>query len=124
MSQASRKWLDSEDQHVNSSLNQWLQQGEELYSTALNEYREIEAQLDELEAKLAAKQSEVNQIASVIGKPPVEGNRRLSAELVGGQMSQAATAASRKAPTPPSPARSPASSGDKLGSSLSASLAV
>jgi len=38
--------------------------------------------LDELEAKLASKQAEVNQIAQVIGKPPVEGNRRLTAQIV------------------------------------------
>ena len=42
----------------------------------------MEAQLDELERKLAAKRAEVNQIASVVGKSPVEGTRRLSAQLV------------------------------------------
>ncbi len=69
-----------------SALQSWLQQGEQLYAAALNEFRALEAQLEELEAKLAEKQVEVNKIAQMIGKPPVEGNRRLSAELVSGQI--------------------------------------
>ena len=67
---------------VTKSLTEWLQEGEALYNAALAEFQGIEAQLDELEAKLAAKKAEVNQIAAVIGKPPVESNRRLTAELV------------------------------------------
>src|SRR5688572_27677553 len=67
---------------VAQSFQSWLQQGEQLYSTAVNEYRALEQQLEEVEARLAAKLAEVNQIANVIGKPPVEGNRRVSAELV------------------------------------------
>ena len=65
-----------------STLQEWLSQGEMLYNAALKDFRALEAQLDELEAALAAKQAEVNQIAQVIGKPPIEGNRRLSAQLV------------------------------------------
>lgn len=64
------------------SIQDWMREGEELYSTATQEYQAIEAQLSELEAQLAAKQMEVNQIAQIIGKPPVEGNRRLTAQLV------------------------------------------
>jgi len=64
------------------SLQQWLQQGEMLYASALKEYHAMEAQLEDLERKLAAKRAEVNQIASVVGKSPVEGGRRLSAQLV------------------------------------------
>ena len=41
-----------------------------------------EAQLDELEVRLAAKKSEVNQIAQVVGKPTIEGPKRLVAQLV------------------------------------------
>jgi hypothetical protein len=67
---------------VSKTLRDWLAEGEELYSAAMQEYQSIEAQLDELEVKLAAKKSELNQIAQVIGKPPVEGNRRLTAQLV------------------------------------------
>jgi hypothetical protein len=65
-----------------NSFQSWLQQGEQLYANALNEFRALEQQLEEIEARLAAKQAEVNQIANVIGKAPVEGSRRLSAELV------------------------------------------
>lgn len=64
------------------SFTEWLQEGSQLYEQALQEYKTIERQLDELEQQLAAKQQEVNQIAQVIGKPPVEGNRRLSAQIV------------------------------------------
>ena len=67
---------------VSKTLRDWLAEGEQLYSAAMQEYQSIEAQLDELEVKLAAKKSELNQIAQVIGKPPVEGNRRLTAQLV------------------------------------------
>ena len=70
----------------NSSLNAWLQQGEQLYTTALNEFRALEAQIEELEARLAEKQEEVNKVAQMIGKPSVEGSRRLSAELVPAQI--------------------------------------
>ena len=67
---------------VTKSLSEWLTEGEALYNAALAEYQNIEAQLDELEARLAAKKAEVNQIAQVIGKPPVESSRRLTAQLV------------------------------------------
>ena len=65
---------------VANSFQDWLQQGENLYNTAMREYHDIERQLSELEARLVEKQNEVNQIAQVIGKPLVEGSRRLSAQ--------------------------------------------
>ena len=65
-----------------NSFQEWLQQGEDLYSAAMRDYHDIEQQLSELEARLIEKQNEVNQIAQVIGKPLVEGSRRLSAQLV------------------------------------------
>ncbi|HEX8911767.1 MAG TPA: hypothetical protein VF796_05365 [Humisphaera sp.] len=58
-----------------NTLQSWLSQGEQLYSAALAEFHALEAQLDELEQKLAAKQAEVNQIAQIINKPPVEQRR-------------------------------------------------
>jgi hypothetical protein len=68
---------------VTKTLSDWLSEGEQLYNHALAEYQSIEAQLVELEAKLAAKKAEVNQIAQVVGKPPVEGSgKRLTAELI------------------------------------------
>jgi hypothetical protein len=65
-----------------ANFQEWLQQGDALYQNALKEYHAIEAQLDDLEGKLVAKQAEVNQIAQVIGKPPVEASRRLGTQLV------------------------------------------
>jgi hypothetical protein len=59
-----------------------MREGEELYAQSLREYQEMELQLQELEKRLAAKQGEVNQIAEIVGKPAVEGGRRLSAQLV------------------------------------------
>ena len=73
---------DAEVLDVTKSLNDWLQEGESLYDAALAEYQQLEAQLDELEARLAAKRAEVNQIAQVVGKPAIENNRRLTAQLV------------------------------------------
>ena len=64
------------------SIAEWMQEGESLYLAALKEYEEMDARLRELEKQLAQKQDEVNQIAQVIGKPLVEGNRRLTAQLV------------------------------------------
>jgi hypothetical protein len=66
---------------VSPNLQNWLTQGEQLYASAVNEFRALEAQLDDLEQKLAAKQAEVNRIAQIIGKPEIEGFRRLTAEL-------------------------------------------
>jgi hypothetical protein len=51
------------------SFKEWLEEGEELYSVALNEYHGLEAQLTEIKRQLAAKLTEVNQIAQVIDKP-------------------------------------------------------
>jgi ferritin-like metal-binding protein YciE len=71
---------------VASSFQEWLQQGENLYNSALRDYHDMEQQLVELESRLTEKQNEVNQIAQVIGKPIVEGNRRLSAQLVSAEV--------------------------------------
>jgi hypothetical protein len=67
---------------VAKSIAEWMREGEMLYLSALKEFEEMDAQLQQLEKQLAQKQDEVNQIAQVIGKPHVEGNRRLSAQLV------------------------------------------
>jgi len=64
------------------NFQEWIQQGETLYAEALKEFQNIETQIGELENKLVAKKAEVNQIAQVIGKPPVESSRRLTAQLV------------------------------------------
>lgn len=64
------------------SIAEWIQEGEELYESALKQFEEMDTRLRQLEKQLAQKQDEVNQIAQVIGKPLVEGNRRLTAQLV------------------------------------------
>ena len=64
------------------SINDWMHEGEDLYTSSLKEYQEMEEQLQEMERRFVAKQHEVNQIAQIIGKPMVEGNRRLTAQLV------------------------------------------
>lgn len=67
---------------MSKSFKDWLQEGESIYGAALSEYQSLEAQLEQLEAQLAAKKEEVNQIASVIGKPPVESSRRPAVQIV------------------------------------------
>lgn len=64
------------------SIAEWMREGEELYAQAMREYQELEQQLTDVEKRLSAKQDELNQIAQIIGKPIVEGNRRLTAQLV------------------------------------------
>jgi hypothetical protein len=63
-------------------VQQWLAQGETIYAGLVKECQTLEQQLEEIETRLASKQAEVNQVAQIIGKPLVEGNRRLSAQLV------------------------------------------
>ena len=67
---------------MSRNFQTWIAEGEEIYNSLLGEYRDIENQIAEMENRLAAKQQEVNQMAAVIGKPPMEGKQRLAAELV------------------------------------------
>lgn len=70
---------------MNKSFRDWLTEGEQLYNAAVAEFQQLEAQLAELEQRLVGKKAEVNQIAQVIGKPPVAesgNNRRLTAEII------------------------------------------
>jgi len=70
---------------VSKSFKDWLSEGQGIYEAALKEFQTLEAQLEELEVQLAQKKDEVNAIAAVIGKPPVEGNnRRPAVEIVDG----------------------------------------
>lgn len=64
------------------SIDEWMREGDALYEAALKEFEEMDARLQLLEKQLAQKQDEVNQIAQIIGKPLVEGNRRLTAQLI------------------------------------------
>jgi hypothetical protein len=71
-----------------ANFQDWLKQGESLYQAALKEFHDYEAQLVELESRLAAKQAEVNQIAQMIGKPAVESTRagNIGNVIGGGQL--------------------------------------
>ena len=64
------------------SIAEWIREGEELYVVALKDFEDLETQLQDIERRHAIKKDEVNQIARIIGKPPVEGSRRVVAELV------------------------------------------
>lgn len=65
-----------------SSFKQWLAQGEELYAVLARQHQAMEAQLIELESRLADKQAEIEQVARLLGKQAPQLNRRLSAQLV------------------------------------------
>jgi hypothetical protein len=67
---------------MSKTFQQWMAEGQELYAMALQDFQALEAQLANLEASLTAKQDEVNQIAQMIGKSPVEGGRHLTAQLI------------------------------------------
>jgi hypothetical protein len=68
------------------TFNEWLSEGEQLYTTAVDEFRAIEAQINDLELQLSAKKGEVNQIAQIIGKPTVQPTR----SVVTGEVLEAA----------------------------------
>jgi hypothetical protein len=71
-----------EVEHVTKSFRDWIGEGEQLYDAALTEFRAIESQIEALEQQLAAKRGEVNQIAQVIGKAPVDSARRVQAQVL------------------------------------------
>ncbi|HXE55539.1 MAG TPA: hypothetical protein VN541_21125, partial [Tepidisphaeraceae bacterium] len=63
------------------SLQQWLSQGETLYSGMVREFQTLQDKVAELEASIQQKATEVNQIAQLLGKPAVQSSK-ISAELV------------------------------------------
>jgi hypothetical protein len=64
------------------SFREWITEGEAIYTDALKEYQTLEAQIVELEKRLGEKKTEVNQIAQMIGKHPIEASKRVSAQIV------------------------------------------
>lgn len=83
------------------SVTDWLREGEEIYAAALKEYHDLEARLDEMERQLLAKQEEVNQLAQIIGKPPVESQRRVPAQLVEERVVEERSVSAAAAPSSP-----------------------
>lgn len=71
---------------MSKSFHDWLTEGESIYNDALQEYRLLEQQIQDLESRLMAKRTEVNQIAQMIGKPAVDSPARLSAEIIDREM--------------------------------------
>lgn len=67
---------------MSKNFRDWLSEGEAIYSEAFKEYKALESQIQQLEARLVEKRTEVNQIAQMIGKAPVEGGNRVSAQLI------------------------------------------
>jgi hypothetical protein len=68
---------------MSKSIKDWLDEGEQIYGGAMNEYQQLEGQILDLEQKLAIKREEVNVIAEKLGKPPIETtSRRLNAEII------------------------------------------
>lgn len=67
---------------MSKSIKDWLAEGETIYNAALEEYQALEAQIIEMENKLALKREEVNIIAEKLGKGPVDTARRLNPEVI------------------------------------------
>lgn len=67
---------------MQKSFKEWLAEGEQIYAEALREYQSLQLQMEELEKRLTAKKIELDDIARVTGKPPVDGVKKLSAQLV------------------------------------------
>ena len=103
---------------MQKSFQDWLKEGEELYDTALKEFQALESQIDDLEKQLAEKKAELNQVAHVIGKPPVEGNRRLSAQIIDPQQQQ------QQQQSPHAPHGAPGQPGQTSGSAAAIARAI
>jgi hypothetical protein len=67
---------------VNKSFREWIQEGEAIYTAAMQDYLSLVSQLEQLEQRLEDKKQEVNQVAEMIGKPPVEPSKRVNAQIV------------------------------------------
>jgi hypothetical protein len=67
---------------VTKTFKDWMSEGESIYNAALADYQAIQSQLEQLEAKLAEKKTDVNQIAQMIGRAGVDNSKRVSAQLV------------------------------------------
>ena len=83
------------------SFQQWLSEGERLLADLLRQYEAGEAQLLELEARLADKQAEIQHLARILGRPAPELNRRLTAQLVTHYPQEAADRPVASAARPP-----------------------
>jgi hypothetical protein len=67
---------------VNKSFREWFTEGETIYAEAIAEYQALETQIHQLETQLGDKRTEVNHVAQMLGKPPVDGGKHLSAQLI------------------------------------------
>jgi hypothetical protein len=67
---------------VSKSFRDWISEGEGIYQEAMEEYKSLESQIAQLESRMAEKKTEVNQIAQMVGKPAVDGPKRVSAQLI------------------------------------------
>jgi hypothetical protein len=67
---------------MTKSFRDWMLEGEAIYTAAMQEYLSLVSQLEQLEQRMEDKKQEVNQVAEMIGKPPVEPSKRVSAQIV------------------------------------------
>jgi hypothetical protein len=68
---------------VSKSFKEWLGEGEAIYAGLIDEFRRSEQQIVELETRVAGLLAEVNHVAAVIGKPPLDRRRAGSGALQG-----------------------------------------
>lgn len=57
---------------MSKSVTEWLQEGDQLFSIGLEEYRALEEQIVELEQRRAEKWTELEEIAKRLGRKPPE----------------------------------------------------
>lgn len=67
---------------MSKSIKEWLAEGEQLHAAALQEYESIEARIVDLEHQLEAKREEINELAQVIGKKPLEANPQRAVQII------------------------------------------
>ena len=68
--------------HMSKTIHDWVSEGEAIYTAAVREFESLQGQIEELETRLNAKREEVNQVAEMLGKPLMEGSRKVSAQIV------------------------------------------
>lgn len=89
------------------SFDEWFNEGEELYRTAMEEYRDLEAQLSALQARLGARKAELNRLAEVLRKQPVQNASAGASGLAHGGGNDRAMVTD-EIPVEPLPVRTPA----------------
>jgi hypothetical protein len=54
------------------SFDEWLNEGEDLYRVAVDEFRELESQIHALQIRLATRRTELAKLSEMLNKQPIQ----------------------------------------------------